>query len=34
VQQGADRVPRGLTLETLTEFDPRQCRFQDGRWTF
>ncbi len=34
VQQGADRVPRGLALETLTEFDPRQCRFQDGRWTF
>jgi hypothetical protein len=21
-----------LTLETLTEFDPRQCRYRDGRW--
>jgi hypothetical protein len=21
-----------LSLETITEFDPRQCRFRDGRW--
>ncbi len=24
---------RDLTLETLTEFNPRQCRYRDGRWT-
>ena len=21
-----------LTLQTLTEFDPRQCRYRHGRW--
>jgi hypothetical protein len=24
---------RELTLETLTEFNPRQNRYQEGRWT-
>jgi hypothetical protein len=24
---------RELTLETLTEFNPRQNRYRDGRWT-
>jgi hypothetical protein len=33
VQQGTDLPARDLTLETLTEFDPRQCRYRDGRWT-
>jgi hypothetical protein len=32
VQQGDLSAAPHLTLETLTEFDPRQSRFQDGRW--
>lgn len=32
VQQGDLAPAPNLTLETLTEFDPRQCHFQDGRW--
>ena len=33
VQQGNDQPARDLTLESLTEFDPRECRYRDGRWT-
>jgi hypothetical protein len=33
VEQGVDLPTRDLTLETLTEFDPRECRYRDGRWT-
>jgi hypothetical protein len=30
---GAENRPaRTLTLETLTEFDPRLCLFRDGKW--
>lgn len=31
----AGRVPRpvpSLSLETLTEFDPRECEYRDGKW--
>jgi len=35
-REGLRRVGRAplepVSLETLTEFDPRQCRFVDGRW--
>ena len=33
VQAGQLSAARDLTIETLTEFDPRQCRYRDGRWT-
>ena len=33
VQLEQTAPPRELTLETLTEFNPRQNRYQEGRWT-
>ena len=33
VQFGHFFPARDLTLDTLTEFNPRQCRYRDGRWT-
>jgi ribosomal protein S27E len=33
VQLGRFFPSRDLTLDTLTEFNPRQCRYRDGRWT-
>lgn len=32
VQQGELSPAPNLSLETLTEFDPRQCRYRSGRW--
>jgi hypothetical protein len=29
--EGGKAVP-SLGLETLTEFDPRKCRYRDGKW--
>jgi hypothetical protein len=30
-REGTDPVP-SLRLETLTQYDPRECIFRDGRW--
>jgi len=32
IDQGNTAVARSLTLEAITEFDPRHCNYRDGHW--